>query len=304
MGLWHALGAIGAAILGFRLLGSRRAEASRSSPPPPPGRDEDRDGDAREAGRRGDEDAPPAGGRDLGGGGGPATPPAMLEWSRILAPMCASGPAPRPQLPYVLRWIDLESGGNPCEVGYPPARGPDGQPLELGIAQLYNPDDLGLADPPLTGAELRAYCVPGDQHEISYRGRIVRGFSGRMSRPMTPDEMGRQAESAIGLVRRCAASAARDLASIDAGPQWAPDRRGFWAIAKLQHGLPDLSHQGLPAVTQKLGRPPASWREFRDTLGAVTMRPNVEKYRADFPRILDNAEACAASFSEEDRGVA
>jgi hypothetical protein len=169
-------------------------------------------------------------------------------------------------------------------------------PLELGIAQIYNPDDLGLVSPRLTGAELRAYCVPGSQHEVVFKNKIVLGFSKQMARPISPEEMGRQAQAAIQLVRRCAAHATRDLASIDAGPRWSPDGMSFWAIAKLHHGLPELARQGLAAVTKKLGRPPAGWSEFRANLSGVKLEANVEKYREDFTRILDNAQACASAI--------
>lgn len=298
MGLAHAIAAIGAAILGLRLLGARRASASTAPRLAPPRHPESQASREREdelrAGRRGGASGAL---ESQEFGSSPAAPPSMLAWSRVLAPMCTDAPAL--PLPYVLRWIAQESGGNPCEVGYPPAHGPDGAPLELGIAQLYNPDDLGLLDPRLTGAELRACCVPGSQHEILWKGKIVRGFSKQMARPITPEEMDRQAQAAVQLVRRCVARATRDLASIDAGPRWSPDGPGFWAVVKLQHGLPELAHQGLAAVTRKLGRPPASWSEFRANLSDVRLGPNVERYREDFARILNNAEACASAIRTE-----
>lgn len=223
--------------------------------------------------------------------------PTMADWSAVLAPGVLSAGL---QLPYVLTWIDLESGGNPCEIGDPRQKGPDGLPRELGIAQVYNPDDLRASG--ATGAELRAYCVPGDQHEVLYRGRIVRGFSKALLRPIAPDEMARQARLAVDLVARSATSADRDLRAVGAGPAWSRTRRDFWRLVKLQHGLPGISRVGLPAVTKKLGRPPADWAEFRRTLASVTLDPGTEKYRAEFERILNNAERCADAFSE--RGVA
>ena len=80
----------------------------------------------------------------------------VARWTALLVPGCLANGI---QLPYALKWIEIESGGNPCAIGDPSQRGPDGQPRELGIAQLHNPDDLRRVG--VTGAELRAYCVPG-----------------------------------------------------------------------------------------------------------------------------------------------
>ena len=55
---------------------------------------------------------------------------------------------------FVLKWIEVESNGNPCAVGSLKAFGPDGNPREMGIGQFYNPDDVVRLK--LTGSELRA----------------------------------------------------------------------------------------------------------------------------------------------------
>lgn len=300
MGILYLLGAVGAALLGFAFVGRRPpgdpgAAPGATAPPirpgdPGPDRPGER-GEREASGTQGETisaiDAHPASGISI-------APPTLREWGALLAPGCAAGGI---QLPYALRWIDLESGGNPCTVGYPAARGPDGMPRELGIAQLYNPDDLDVLSPALTGSEMRAYCVPGDQHEIVFRGRVIRGFSQAMSRPMLPEEMRRQALSAIQLIGRCMVSASRDLAGV--GATWSRTGRDYWALVKLQHGLPAISHQGLPAVTRQLGRPPRGWSEFRTSLADIRLEPDVEKkYRDDFPKILDNAARCAAVISE------
>jgi hypothetical protein len=190
----------------------------------------------------------------------------------------------------------MESGFNACAVGNPAEHGPDGEPRELGIAQLYNPDDLARFR--VTGAQLRAYCVPGDQHEIHYRGRVVRGFSQELSRPLTAEEIQTQADLLVGLIHFCMGSANRDLRAVDAGAAWGPLTRSYWALVKLQHGLPGLSRSGLSAVHRRLGRAPRDWSEFRASLAQVTLDGNTEKYRGDFGPILDNAERCASVIRE------
>ena len=169
-------------------------------------------------------------------------PPTLEQWAALLAPGCL---AHRIQLPYALRWIDLESGGNPCAVGHPAAHGPDGNPREIGISQLYNPDDLARFG--VTGAQLRAYCVPGDDHAIVYKGRTVRGFSSALLRPLTAAEMQQQADATIDLIARCMVMATRDLVAVHADAAWSPSTRNYWTLVKLQHGLPGLSHAGLRA---------------------------------------------------------
>lgn len=221
--------------------------------------------------------------------------PRRDQWAAVLAPGCL---AHHIQLPYALKWIDLESGGNPCAVGYPSARGPDGNPLELGIAQFYNPDDLGRLG--LSGTQLRAYCVPGDDHAVKYRGRRVRGFSQALLRPLTAAEMQTQADGAIGLIARSMASATRDLAGVNAGAAWSPATRDYWTLVKLQHGLPRLSRSGLPAVSRFLARAPHSWQEFRAALAHVALDKETARKRELFPAILNNAERCASVFAESE----
>jgi hypothetical protein len=222
-----------------------------------------------------------------------AQPPGLAAWGVVLAAPCLRAQI---QLPYALQWVAMESGGNPCAVGDPRAHAPDGGPLEVGIAQFYDPDDLAALG--IASSEIRACCVPGDQHETTYKGRRVRGFSQRMARPITPEEMVRQADKTVEFIHGYADRAATILASISAGPAWSRDRRAFWALVKLRHGLPGLVKSGLPAVTKRLGRPPVGWAEFRATVTSVPLDRETEKYRAEWPAILSNAERCANMFVE------
>jgi hypothetical protein len=150
----------------------------------------------------------------------------------------------------------------------------------------------------LTGAQLRAYCVPGDDHAVTYKGRTVRGFSSALLRPLTAGEMQAQADAAVNLIAHCMSTATRDLRAVNADAAWSPATRSYWTLVKLQHGLPGLSRSGLPAVTRRLQRPPSSWLEFKTTLSQVQLDRETMKYRDAFPAILANAERCASVFSE------
>ena len=204
------------------------------------------------------------------------------------------------QTPYTAKWLDMESGGNPCSVGNPGAHAPDGFPREMGIAQFYNPDDLKMLG--ATSAELRAYCVPGDQHDVVYKGKTIKGFSQALTRPLTPEEIAKQAAMTVGLIHKAVGSATADLMAAGAtSPAWSKTSRDFWRLVKLQHGLPVLSREGLPAVKAFLGRAPSSWAEFRACLQngqAKIDAKNQAEYFSEFARIFDNAELCASAWQE------
>lgn len=199
----------------------------------------------------------------------------LNQWAPIVSPLAVKeGIDPN----FVMKWIEVESGGNPCAVGSLRAFGPDGNPREMGIAQFYNPDDLTYLR--IDGGQLRAYCVPGTQSQ---------------SRALTANEMLFQVNATVALVKRCMAGARRDLASV--GVQWS--EHDFYCLTKLQHGLPGISHRGIPAVAAKLGRPPAGWNEFKANLQLVKLDSGTEAYRAEFPGILLNAEKTASVISTE-----
>lgn len=219
--------------------------------------------------------------------------PTMSDWARILAPMCLDADIP---LPFALKWIKLESGGNPCAVGVPAQHGRGSDPTytqyprEIGIAQLFSPDDFQALK--IKPASFRAYCAPERNGE----------FPQDVIRPLTLDEIHQQAIAAIGKIQLDRARAQRQLRNIQAGPQWAPDRADFWKVVKLQHGIPGIASSGLPAVTRKLGRPPIDWGEFRRTLANVKLDAGTEAYRSEFNRTLNAAENTASEIVE--KGVA
>lgn len=299
MPLLYLLGLAGAIFVGVSVLGGR-AQAQAASyrpplpPPLPPTEGRRREHEAEDDSSAGDDDPGwpgPPGPRGMPPPVPPpltATPPSMSDWARTLAPLCLAAGIPTA---FAVKWIAMESGGNPCAVGYPPDHGPDGLPRELGIAQLYNPDDLDVVDPSLTGTELRACCVPGDQHETRYKGKVVRGFSGNMARPITEHEVSRQAAGAVGLIARSARAATKALTAVHAGPAWSVTTRDYWAMVKLRHALPVVVTTGLPGVVDKLGRPPQSWAEFARVCLTVRFRPEVA---AKVPGALSNAERCAS----------
>lgn len=192
-----------------------------------------------------------------------------MFWQEHLRPFCEAENIP---LVYALRWVEIESGGNPCAIGAPGQLGPDGYPRELGIAQFYNPDDLTFLH--LTGHGLRAYC----------------GKDNKPNRALTPAEVKEQAEATVDLIAKCRGAAARDLAKV--GATWS--EHDELCLTKLQHGLPGLSRSGLPAVTKQLGRAPKGWDEFAATLNQVTLDPGTERYRGVIKGILENARSTAS----------
>ncbi len=198
-------------------------------------------------------------------------------WEPVIAVYATAARVP---IEFAVQWEGEESGGNPCAIGKPGAKGPDGNPREMGIAQLYNPDDL--RDFGVTGDELRAYCVPGTQ---------------TVSRPLTEAEVQQQASLLVRKISKSRSEASHYMTL--AGARWPSDGVDFWRLVKLVHGLPGLVH-GLVTVAHHLGRAP-SWSEFRRVIeaGEVTLDAATEGYRAEFGRAFDNAEKCTSTMRGE-----
>lgn len=215
-------------------------------------------------------------------------------WIPLLtAPLQAAGIP----LSYAIHAMQEESGGNPCAIGAPGAVGPDGNPRELGIYQVYNPDDLRKFG--VTGAQLRAYCVAG-MAPVNYKGKTVLSHSQGVARPLTAQEMQQQVDVVVAKIKESRDVAGRDATA--AGVTWprTPDAAGrdFWRLVKLVHGLPGLVH-GLPTVAARIGHPPASWSEFRSAIesGSVVLDPKTEGYRSQFSSLFNNAEKAASGLT-------
>lgn len=204
------------------------------------------------------------------------------DWIPLMELLAANANLPQEALPFVMAWMQHESGGNPCAWGTATAKGPDGHPREQGIGQLYNPDDFTRFDIP-SGA-FRVYCIPGTQ---------------KCSRELTAEEMMAQAKGFMKLVTRSREVAG--LASAKVGLQWTGKDR--WKLVKLVHGLPGLVKQGLSRTTTKLGRPPKNWQEFKVTIDETKLDDGTERYRAIFPRLFANAEKTAAALPDDVRMV-
>lgn len=207
----------------------------------------------------------------------------VQSWVPYLTPLCQAHIVP---LSFATFSMGEESGGNPCAIGAPGATGPDGNPKELGIFQLYNPDDLKLLG--TTGNEMRAFCVPGKIQVRDRRGNLVWTHRQDVARLLTDDEMKRQADLMIRKILS-ARSEAITWAS-KATVAWTEVE--LWRLVKLVHGLPGLVH-GLVTATQVLGHPPSSWSEYRIKVldGTIKLDSNTEAYRGEFAAIFDNAEA-------------
>lgn len=184
---------------------------------------------------------------------------------------------------FAINWIQKESGGNPCAIGDFGVKGPDGYPLEQGITQLWNPDDMNLVG--VKSGEFRAYC--------SKTGSQV------CTRALTQAEMLKQAAAQVNKMVSCIAHVNRTLAANKASALvgWRPNGEDYWKLVKCVHGLPGLV-SGMMFVTRALGRAPSNWTEFKDQiLSKVKLdgdaKSGTERYRKKFPDIFDNAEFTA-----------
>lgn len=152
-------------------------------------------------------------------------------------------------VPFILKWIEIESGGNPCATGGALDR--DGHTKEAGIFQFYYPDDykrLGVSID-----VIRACCEGG-----SYSKSQV------CDRALTGSEINTQMQSGIDYINKARQTSEAQLASV--GAKWGKSDKGYWKLVKLQHALPTIASMGIPLVTKILGRAPSSWNEFRSVV--------------------------------------
>lgn len=158
---------------------------------------------------------------------------------------------PRQDARVAMKWMGMESDGAPCAYGLPDQKGPDGNPREIGLGQLFNADDFkipSLVARGITPASQRAYCAPNSQ---------------LTARPLSSKEMEDQVYALLAKIDQSMHVA--DGAVAKYGLHW--PHADYWKLVKSVHAWPPILNQGLPNVVKKLSRPPVSWAEFRQALG-------------------------------------
>lgn len=226
--------------------------------------------------------------------------PSVAKWQPVVHRLIASE-FPRANEAFAMKWLELESDGNECAVGDPGTVAEDGNPVEIGIGQLYNPDDFKRYG--VSPAAFRAYAPYARPLAALYRDAEKAGDRAKMA------EISRQMQTATRAltsaeiddqVRYTLLSKIEDgIKNADAvmhtnGLLWSS--ADYWKLVKAPHAWPPILNAGMPAVVKKLGRAPASWAEFRVALGMDEMIPGpdgkpVPKYPL-WVRGLNICEAC------------
>lgn len=239
--------------------------------------------------------------------------PGMIPWQGIIEHLIATE-FPRVSEPFAMMWGQIESGGNAAAVGDPGQLGQGSQqPAEIGLGQLYNPDDFKRygVDP----AAFRAYCPPAAPLAAQYNAAKAAKDTSAMNaaaramqsltRPLTAAEKDDQVRYTLLHKIDDGITIANNVVHAD-GLKWTePD---FWKLVKAPHAYPPLLNQGMPAVVKKLGRAPSSWAEFRQALGMDETVPGpdgkpVPKYSA-WVRALNACETCGNAVASQPQAVA
>jgi len=217
--------------------------------------------------------------------------PAITFWRAPV--MTAMNLASIPPL-YGVAWLAVESGGNVCAVGELTATGPDGYPREVGLFQIYNPDDFRAlgASPAEILDGVCAIPPPGARQHKASDGGWADGSQRNPQHqvaPLTEAQIARNVALGVALVQMKQRQVAPWLQR--AGAAWSgPD---YWSLVKSYHGWPPIANHWLGVVAQHLGRAPSGWMEFRATLAAIEPTANFNaalKEQTPLYRGLENAE--------------
>lgn len=205
--------------------------------------------------------------------------PHVVQWQpAVFAQAALAGVPPA----FAMAWLAVESGGNPCAVGEATATGPDGYPREVGLFQMYNPDDFKEAG--ASASEICSYCVrppAGPKTKRAKDGGYADGSAvnhGRMAvAQLTPEQVVKHVGLGISMIKAKERYADQYLRASHV--PWAADSPDYWAAVKAVHAYPAIVASGISAVTRKLGRAPSSWHEFRSTYEAIEPRARFDPAR-------------------------
>lgn len=165
----------------------------------------------------------------------------------------------------LLTWIAMESGGDMSSTG---------TSTEVGIWQLNLP---GGNDDSKYGATLEGLrSIAKKSDEQARQGRNPMDLSW-----MTPAELDMQVGAGIRKVLAARDTVRKVLAAN--GATWPETSRDFGAAIKQVHGLPAVIGDLFPRVTRKLGRPIASWDEFRREAVAFPVDQMVDAHGKPIP---------------------
>lgn len=218
--------------------------------------------------------------------------PAIVRWQPAVTAQATLAGIP---WRFAMAWLAVESGGNPCAVGEPTAVGPDGYPREVGLFQIYNPDDFKAIGG--SAAELCSYCVRPSSGVKAHRDDDGGYRDGTLTNPqhaiapLTAAQVQRHVDLGMRLINQKRRYAERYLNASKV--PWSPDSPDFWAAVKAPHAYPVILNTGIPLVTKHLGRPPQSWHEFRATYELIEPKARFAPgapHQTPLYRALENAE--------------
>jgi hypothetical protein len=176
---------------------------------------------------------------------------AVQDWRPAVQALAGGLPGQR-AVDRVLRWISIESCGNPCSIdGSKKWQTAAGWIQDAGVMQIYFDTQNTVIDG-ATSASLRINCV---------------GTTQQQTRTLTDAER----QSLLAPQIAWLASAISDAQSqLDAvGAAWTERDQWRWYKA-VTHGLPAYAKCMMWTVVNRLGRAPNDWDEFKSTAQTIT----------------------------------
>jgi hypothetical protein len=168
-------------------------------------------------------------------------------------------------VPFVLAWIEAESAGNPCAIGFPGEMDQQGNVLETGLFQLMSPHDVALAG--TTVQAMRQCCATQTRFpgltRASPAAQIAAARAAEQAATCVLTEAAKAEHIRAGLTYIHNITGIVDKSLARYGTSWSKGTPDYWALVKGYHNAASMPTGGVDVAAATLGHAPQSFAELQ-----------------------------------------